>query len=232
MQNYRLSFRFAAPDSRTMPLLNSISSPHGILHKDVHRTKKTVLNAKAGIVYARVATHGGGFFRMILYSSFIANMRILLTTILLSGFMCFAKAQAPTAQALVNMFRCTQPDCANKALAADNYVRVMPDSVKDGLVYYIYKPEKDAGNKLNSIIVDAKKYNSTYITNVKSNYEDLVTGFQDLGYESAGMYEDLELEGKMVDIWKWAPADDYTILVTILFYKEEGKYVFSIVSGS
>lgn len=146
--------------------------------------------------------------------------------------MCFAKAQAPTAQALVNMFRCTQPDCANKALAADNYVRVMPDSVKDGLVYYIYKPEKDAGNKLNSIIVDAKKYNSTYITNVKSNYEDLVTGFQDLGYESAGMYEDLELEGKMVDIWKWAPADDYTILVTILFYKEEGKYVFSIVSGS
>lgn len=218
-----------------IPIAIGIVSAPGV---DYLRTEKNISKRYAGRLFVpdirfltgrRPPPH---YFRMILYSSFIANMRILLTTILLSGFMCFAKAQAPTAQALVNMFRCTQPDCANKALAADNYVRVMPDSVKDGLVYYIYKPEKDAGNKLNSIIVDAKKYNSTYITNVKSNYEDLVTGFQDLGYESAGMYEDLELEGKMVDIWKWAPADDYTILVTILFYKEEGKYVFSIVSGS
>lgn len=159
-------------------------------------------------------------------------MKILLTTLLLSGFMCFAKAQAPTALALVNTLKCTQPNCANNAFAADNYVRVMPDSVKDNLVYYIYKPQKAAANDVNSIIVDAKKYNSTYITNVSSNYEDLVKGFNDLGYESMGAYEDLELEGKMVDIWKLAPADDYTLLVTIIFYKKEGIYLFSIVSGS
>ncbi|UPT68002.1 MAG: hypothetical protein M0D57_04895 [Sphingobacteriales bacterium JAD_PAG50586_3] len=159
-------------------------------------------------------------------------MKILLTTLLLSGFMCFTKAQAPTAAALLKTLKCTQADCANNAFAADNYVRVMPDSVKDDLVYYIYKPAKAAAKDLNSIIVDAKKYNSTYITSVNNNYEDLVKGFKDLGYESMGEYEDLELEGKVVDIWKLAPANDYTLLVTIIFYKEEGVYLFSIVSGS
>ena len=155
-------------------------------------------------------------------------MRILLTTLLLLSFICFVKAQAPTAQALVNAFRCKSEDCVNKALAASGYLRTKPDSIGKYGSFYIYKPTKPVIGEQNILTVTDKRYYIHYVTKAKSNFEGLMKEFKAIGFVEDYANMDIDVDGRKADIWQLSIPGDYTILVGLIYYKKEGNYEISI----
>lgn len=155
-------------------------------------------------------------------------MRILLTTLLLCCFIGFAKAQAPTAQVLLNAYRCRSEDCVNKALSAINYVRVKPDSIsKYGHTIFIYKSSLPIAGEENNIRIYDKSYNVVYITKSKANFELLMKEFKGLGFEEQRTQMEIKnTDGETFDSWVLGIPGDYTIFLRIDYSKKTGEYTF------
>ncbi len=189
-----------------------------------HRANHTNCYAKFCVRAGRgLSTH---FLKRFLYTSFITNMKLLLTILLLSSFICFTKAQLPPpAQVLVNAYRCRSEACVDKALNAVNYVRSKPDKVDKYRTIFIYKP-KVGGEDV--IYVNSDNYFVQYTTSRKVSSDTLVKDFKDLGFEQESFRSNINLKEQMADILGFLMPGDYTIFLGVISYKKMGEYSFSL----
>jgi hypothetical protein len=155
-------------------------------------------------------------------------MRILLTTLLLFCFIGFAKAQTPTAQSLVNAYRCKSEDCVNQARATCGYTRIKPDSSDKYWSYYVYKPTKPVSVEMNRLTVMKDYFYIHYVTKAKSNSEALMKAFKALGFGEDYANMDTDIDGRKADFWQLSIPGDYTILATLIYYKKEGNYEINL----
>lgn len=154
-------------------------------------------------------------------------MKLLLSSLLAVCFI-WVKAQAPTAQALVNTYRSKNETSANRTLAECNYIRTAKDSVNGSSTFFVYTPSKPKPNENNSIVVFSKYYYLTYYTKLSLNFDSLKKEIGSLGFQEQNFSANINIDGRIADLWQFIIPGDYTICITAVNYKNEGLFQISV----
>lgn len=152
-------------------------------------------------------------------------MKILLATLLLLCVVCFTQAQAPTAAALVNAYRCRSADCVDSALSTVSYMRVKPVLVNKYRTVFMYKHKAD-GEEV--VYVNSDNYFVHFTTNEKAYNDTLLKQFKDLGFEQQSFHPNTYLEEQTADMWTFMIPGDYTIFLGVIYYKKQNQYSFAL----